>query len=328
MPLGPTCSVLCLGEILYDCIADQVGLPLAAVESWTAYPGGAPANVACALTKLGTPTGFIGRIGGDSLGQALAKLLQETGVNTDGLQIDNAHPTRTVMVLRSATGDRAFAAFGDNRPSADFADAYLKANHLPYELFEQAKYLVLGTLGLACPDSAAAIEQAIAFAQQHNVQIFLDVNWRPVFWPDPAAALAIIRRLLPQVNWLKLSDDEAEWLFGTRSARAISAQLPHLKGVLITAGERGCEYKIGERVGYLPAFEVDVEDTTGAGDSFVAGVLHQLCRGGVLDADEMVRYASAVGALTTVQPGAIAAQPTSAAVEAFLLLQERMAGAV
>jgi fructokinase len=309
---------------LYDCIADSVGLPLNAVESWTAYPGGAPANVACALAKLGTPAGFVGRMGSDSLGQALAQLLQDTGVNTDGLQIDPEHPTRTVMVLRSASGDRSFAAFGDHRPSADFADAYLKANHLPYELFEGAQYLVLGTLGLACPDSAAAIAQAIAFAQQHQVQVFLDVNWRPVFWPDPAAAPAVIRPLLAQVNWLKLSDDEAEWLFGTRSARAISAQLPHLKGVLITAGERGCEYKVGDQVGYLPAFKVDVEDTTGAGDSFVAGCLHQLCQSSSLDPHGMVRYASAVGALTAVRLGAIAAQPSPAEVEAFLLLQERM----
>ena len=82
--------VICLGEILYDLLADQPGQPLEKVESWTAYPGGAPANVACALVKLGTPSAFVGCVGQDEPGNALSELLQEVGVDTTGIQ---HHPT-------------------------------------------------------------------------------------------------------------------------------------------------------------------------------------------------------------------------------------------
>ena len=100
--------------------------------------------------------------------------------------------------------------------------------------------------------------------------------------------------------------------------------MPHLQGVLVTAGEKGCAYSLGKYYGEVPAFQVPVQDTTGAGDAFVAGFLSQaLTYGDRLFEDanialETIRYASAVGALTTLNPGAIAAQPTPQAVESFL----------
>ena len=104
--------VLCLGEILFDCLADQLGLKLEEVKSWTPYPGGAPANVACALVKLGTTAGFIGAVGEDEPGNALVKLLQDVGVDTTGVQRHPTAPTRQVYVTRDLAGDRTFAGFG------------------------------------------------------------------------------------------------------------------------------------------------------------------------------------------------------------------------
>jgi fructokinase len=324
--------VLCLGEILFDRLANQLGLPLEAVQSWTDYPGGAPANVACALTKLGTTAGFVGAVGIDPLGRSLMQVLATTDVDTRGVQQHPTAPTRTVLVLRSATGDRHFAAFGDGHPTTAFADTHLRAEYLPRHLFEKAEYLVLGTLELAYPDSRAAIAQALDFAAQSYLKIVLDVNWRPVFWPDPTIAPGLIHPLIEQVDFLKLAKEEAEWLFGTADPRVIADRVGSLEGVLVTDGDQGCTYCLGtgSYTGHIPAFSVDVEDTTGAGDSFVAGFVHQLCLRGLscLDqptvAEQIVTYASAVGALTTVRPGAIAAQPTAAEVDAFLHLQERM----
>lgn len=323
--------VICLGELLCDRISNQPGQPLESIDAWTNYPGGAPANVACALTKLGTTAGFVGAVGQDALGQSLAQVLQATGVDIQGIQLHHTAPTRTVLVVRSATGDRSFAAFGGNHDTTDFADTRLQAQQLPKELFAQAEYLVLGTLELAYPDSRAAIEQALQLADQAYLKVVLDVNWRPVFWPRPGWAPALIHPLIERVDFLKMSKEEAEWLFDSADPSVIAQRVGSLEGVLVTDGDQGCAYCLGDYEGKVPAFKVEVEDTTGAGDGFVAGFIHQLCQHGLASlkqpqtGEQIITYASAVGALTTVRSGAIAAQPTAAEVDAFLHLRERMA---
>ncbi|MHC0062284.1 carbohydrate kinase family protein [Nostoc sp. UIC 10890] len=315
--------VLCLGEILFDCLADQLGLKLEEVKSWTPYPGGAPANVACALVKLGTPAGFIGAVGEDEPGNALVKLLQDVGVETTGIQRHPTAPTRQVYVTRDLAGDRTFAGFGQY-DTAEFADTHLQAKQLSDSLFQEADFLVLGTLELAYPESEKAIHRALELAEHYDLKIVLDVNWRPVFWKEPNIAHQKIPELFNRVDFLKLSKEEAEWLFETADPGAITYRLASIEGVLVTDGENGCTYCLGENEGKLPSFSIPVVDTTGAGDSFLAGFIHQLSQNGIhglRDAEtakRIVTYASAVGALTTIKAGAIASQPTAAEVEAFL----------
>lgn len=323
-----TIRALCLGEVLWDCLADQPTLAQPLVRSWTRYPGGAPANVACGLAKLGTSTGFIGSVGTDELGQALVALLQSLNVNTVGVQHHPA-PTRQVEVWRLPNGDCQFVGFRDY-PAPAFADAQLQADLLPLELFSAADYLVLGTLELAYPSSRSALWRALELAQQHDLQVLVDINWRPSFWPEPEQAKPVIQELVQQVDFLKLTQEEADWLFGTVDAGAIAQGAASLTGVLVTAGAEGCTYCLNQHQGSVPAFAVEVEDTNGAGDSFVAGFVHQLCRQGMAllkDATtvrEAVAYASAVAALTTTRAGALAAQPSSAEVEAFLYLHRQI----
>ena len=317
--------MLCLGEILFDLLADQVGRSLEQVESWTAYPGGAPANVACALVKLGTTAGFIGCVGEDEPGDALVQLLQTVGVDTTGVQRHPTAPTRQVDVVRTESGDRIFAGFRGN-DTTEFADTRLQERQLPVQLFEAADFLVLGTLELAYPDSRASVHRALKLADQYDIKILLDVNWRPVFWTDADTAISTIQEILKQVDFLKLSKEEAQLLFNTTDAGAITYRLNSVEGVLVTDGENGCAYCLSENEGRVPSFSLPVVDTTGAGDSFVAGFIHQLATIGIHSladaqtARQVVTYANAVGALTTMKPGAIAAQPTAAEVEAFLNL--------
>ncbi len=315
--------VLCLGEILFDYLADQPERGVEAVESWTPYPGGAPANTACGLVKLGTPAGFVGCVGQDAPGEDLVALLEGVGVEVTGVQRHPAAPTRRVYVTRTATGDRIFAGFVEHA-TTEFADTRLQADLLPESLFEAADFLILGTLELAYPQAREAIYRALSLAERYYVKILLDINWRPVFWPDPEVAILLIQPLVKQVDFLKLSDDEAQWLFDTVDPGAIADRVGEIEGVLVTAGENGCAYWLAGNEGKLPSFAVDVVDTTGAGDSFGAGFLHQLCQKGIriLENPDAARaiatYASATGALTTTKPGAIAAQPTPAEVAAFL----------
>lgn len=319
LPTPP--RVLCVGEVLFDRIADHPANRVEEVTHWHSYPGGAPANVACGLVKLGTPTGFLGCIGEDAAGEDLKQLLAEIGVDLTGLQSHSTAPTRVVDVLRNAAGDRRFAGFS-GRSTYGFADAFLQGESLPDRCFAAVELLVTGTLGLAAAQSAAGIAAAIERARTAGAEIVVDVNWRPMFWEnvDPAVAIVKIKDLLTQAHWIKLTDEEADLLFQTQDLEAIQAQYPGVKGILLTAGEAGCRYWLQGEQGQVPAFGVETVDTTGAGDSFLAGFIHQLlnCPKAPLPWPKIIEYASAVGALTTLKPGAIAAQPYPPEVEQFL----------
>lgn len=320
-------KVVCLGEVLWDYLADQPGDDLESVASWTPYPGGAPANVSCGLAKLGTKTAFVGALGNDPEGDKLVTVLEERGVVVTGIQRSEKYPTRPVYVLRDEAGDRTFAGFSPNStPIAptNFADAHLQKQDLPGDLIAAADYLVIGSLGLASWDTRTAVQWAINHCLEHQKRVILDVNWRPMFWAYPEAARPMIQGILPVVSILKLTEEEALWLFDTDELDVISLDLPSVRGILLTKGSQGCEYLFGSHRGHLPAFPVDVVDTTGAGDAFLVGFLHQLCEQG-LDAVaeeqqlvKMLRYGSAMAALTVMGKGAIAPQPTEAEIINFL----------
>ena len=313
---------MCIGEILFDRLSNQLGKPLETVEFWTDYPGGAPANTACGLVKLGIPTAFIGCIGEDQSGDQLVELLTKTGVNITGVQRHSSAPTRIVYVVRDEKGDRSFAGFGD-RKTTEFADTYLQSEQLPKDLFKTAKFLVLGTLELAYQPSQDAILTALKLAKNYQVKLFIDINWRPMFWKNPDQAIELILNFVKNADFLKLTNEEAELLFNTIDPKVIAKKL-QIQGVFVTAGERGCAYYLAGNYGKIPAFYVNVTDTTGAGDGFTAGIIYQFCKLGIESinnpqiAEKIVKFASAVGALTTTKPGAIAAQPTLTEVETFL----------
>lgn len=325
---------ICLGEILIDCFAEQWGLSRGNVKSWIPLPGGAVANVACGLVKLGSEADFVGAIGSDSWGDALVGLLGDVGVGQLGVQRRMKAPTRRVYIVSNDEGDRSFAGFSENDPTV-FADAHLFADGLASERFVNADFLVLGTLSLAYPDTRQAVERAVSLASSHRMPILVDVNWLPMFWPHPQDAPGRIYDLLKSVQFLKVSESEADWLFGTQSPEKIGKHLPNLRGVLVTASAAGtmhCRYGFKGIAGYVPRFDVDVEETTGADAAFTAGFVHQLMQNGLaclLDeqsAQEVVVYASAVSALTSTRPGAIAGLPTPKEVEAFLYLNSPALG--
>ena len=315
--------VICLGEILLDCLADEVTPYWEEVQSWTAFPGGATANVASALVKLGTSAGFVGCVGQDSEGDKLLQELEKVGVNLAGVQRNSSFPTRRVYILHSADGNREFAGFGGNAPDA-FADAYLLKDRVPTELLAEAEYLVIGTLGLAYPETREAIFHALELAEKYYLKTVLDVNRRSQFWLNESSALPLIQQLWQYIDFVKLSQEEALWLFDTTDASKIAYRLESVEGVFVTNGAAAVQYYLNDHEGTVHPRKVDVKDTTGAGDAFVAGLIHQFCHRGISSyndpkiARKIVTYACAVGSLTTTQQGAMFAQPTAIEVENFL----------
>ena len=318
-------DVICCGEALVDRLGPPGGDPAEGGEDCL---GGAPANVCCGLARLGTSTGFLGRLGRDAVGAAFARLFQERGVDQRGVQWDEQRPSRIVLVQRQPNGERSFGGFlGDT--GTGFADTALAREEIPPTLFQSARWMLFGTIPLASGDAAAALAQAMVLAEARQVRFALDLNWRPTFWCcDEAVARQRIAPLLERVQLLKLAEEEAEWLLGERDPQAIALALPQRPAVVVTAGGDGVAWWMGGCGGHHPAYPVPVVDSTGAGDAFLAGLLHQLVRQPrLLDqpaADAVLQamaFASACGAMVCTGAGAIAPQPEAEAVAAWSAAQ-------
>jgi fructokinase len=314
MALGP--FVVCLGEALIDRLGPPGGDPAVDLPVDDRL-GGAPANVACGLARLGTPVAFAGRLGQDAIGEAFSSLFAERGVDTMLLQKDANRPSRIVLVRRGRDGERQFQGF-DGDQGAGFADQALEQAALP-----QARWLLIGTLPLAAPASASALLSAVRQARSQGTAIALDVNWRPTFWDataDPtagpsAAAKAVIQPLLDQTALIKLAREEALWFFNTDDPGAIRQALPQRPDVVVTDGPAPVRWQLADDSGQQVAFQPpSVVDTTGAGDAFTAGLLHRWAAA----PQERIRFAAACGALVCGGAGGIDPQPTQAQVEAFL----------
>ena len=310
--------VICVGEALLDRV---VG---AGSASAAAYPGGAPANVACGLAKLGTSSALVSCLGTDEPGQQVLDQLNQAGVDVSGVVRNGSVPTR-VVELELDAGERKFLGF-EGASADSFADTRIQASDLPEDLFVGADYLVIGSNALAYPDSAMALQRAIELANDYFVKIVLDVNWRPMFWANPGEAKSQVEALAQQVDFLKLSETDAQWLYGKAEASRILSQVEQLEAVFVTSGAGGTDYALAAgRQGKVSAFRMAVQDTTGAGDAFVAGLIHQLVTHSLQELGnedamaEMVRYANAAGSLATTGLGAIAAQASDAEIQAFLV---------
>lgn len=133
------------------------------------------------------------------------------------------HPTRDVYVVRTADGDRIFDSFGQDTNT--YCDCFIEAEHLPVDVIQKAKVLVLGTLGLAYPVTGAAMRAAVKAAKEADTLVFVDTNWRPVFFDDPSSAVEPIVEFLKGADVVKITDEEAEWAFGIPAVDALDDPL-------------------------------------------------------------------------------------------------------
>ena len=309
--------VLSIGETLIDIIATDGAPSLVEARDFVALAGGAPANVAVALARLGVSSAFCGVVGADPLGERLIAELQAETVDVSRLRQTTVAPTTIAFAWKDERGDGHFWIMRG-------ADLDLSPRDVDQAGVPHLTALVLGSVSLAAPSSRAAVLHAVAQASDHHVPVVFDVNLRPTVWQDPTEAVGLCESVASASTIVKLSLDDAVGLFGTGiNARDACARILALGAptVVLTDGARGCWYANAAAgdVHVVPAFSVDAIEPTGAGDAFAAAIISRAIASGWKPLEsEDVRFAAAAGALATTRRGAWDGLPTLEQLEAFL----------
>ena len=308
-------EITAIGEVLID--LTQTGVNEAKVPVFAANPGGAPANVAVAAARLGAKTAFIGKVGADGFGSYLAGVLGENGVDISGLRRSNAATTMAIVSV-DASGERDFRFVRG-------ADAELCCDEVSKELIRDTKFLHFGSVSLT---AGAARETTLFAAQQARdmgVLISYDPNYRQALWNSQEEAVIWMKKPLPLVDVIKLSEEELPLLTGTNDLIEGTGALQALgiSLVLVTVGGDGAFYRLREKTGLVPGVKTEIADTNGAGDTFLGAVLSRLCRRGdkplegltQQETEEILSFANRAAAKTCSRSGAIPAMPTLAELQ-------------
>jgi fructokinase len=314
-------DIVCLGELLVDMFPAEQGRRLAEVSAFHPKPGGAPANAAVAVARLGAKSAFIGKLGDEAFGHHLAQVLQENGVDTRGIRFDAYARTTLAFIAKPDVNTQEFVFY--RNPGADTC---LQADELDRALLQETKVLHFGSLSLGAEPIRTATWEAVSVARQAGALISFDVNYRPTLWDSPDHACQQVTAMIPQANLLKVNEVELALLTGSQdpaASRKLLEMGPQL--VVVTLGPYGSYFCVAEGSEHVPPFAVTAVDATGCGDAFIAGLLCQLIADGGWRAQlqparlrQILRYANAVGALTAQTLGVIPALPTAKQVEEFL----------
>jgi len=332
-----------LGELLIDMFPAEIRRRLADVTAFHPKPGGAPANVAVAARRLGADTAFIGKVGDDAFGHMLIEVIREQGVDTAGIWVDDEARTTMAVIALSDENTAEFVFY--RNPGAD---QRLHPDELDTDQLRSTRALHFGSLSLTDEPGRSATWAAMRIVAEAGALISFDVNYRPSLWSSSEQAFEQISAMVPHVHLLKVNEVEIELLAGGRGTevggqnpvgahpggRPEVGDLAEMAGwlleqgpelVLVTLGAEGSYFQTAAGSGFVLPFPVETVDAVGCGDAFIAGVLTQLTAAegwrANLNAErmtEILRYANAVGALTTTKQGVIPALPTTVEVEIFL----------
>ena len=315
-------DIVTLGEMLIDMFPSQIGLNLVNVPAFHPKPGGAPANVAVAASRLGRKTAFIGKVGDDPFGRFLVETLAQEKVETRGMRLDPE--ARTTMAFIALPDEHTAEFLFYRNPGADML---LRVEELDQELLQEAHAFHFGSISLINEPSRSATIEATQIAREGGALISFDVNFRPSLWPKDIFPAEIIWDMIPGADLVKVNEVELYYLTGSedlaRGSQILLDSGPAL--CVVTLGADGSYFNSAAGDGRIPPFPVETVDSIGCGDAFTAGLLSQLVsrssRRDLLNPaslNEILRYANAVGALTATKQGVIPALPTAAEVETFL----------
>jgi len=305
-------KLIAIGEALIDFIPSKTGR-LKEVPSFTRCPGGAPANVAAAVAKLGAESMLITKLGADGFGDFLADEIQAAGIDCRGVLRTAEAKTGLAFVSHSEDMDSEYLFY--RGPSADML---LAPEDVCESWFEAGDILHFCSVSLLDAPCRRAHDRAIEIAREKGCLISFDVNLRPPLWDDLDELKRVVHRYAPKADIVKAGADELVFLGGVEA--------PHL---LTTKGKDGAEYLGGGLHVCADGFDAPLVDTTGAGDTFMGAFLAHCVRGEMDWAAnetvcaEILRFCNATAAIVVGRAGALGAMPTQAEVLTFLAKYDR-----
>ncbi len=304
--------VTALGEILID--FTFAGFSDRGERLFEQNPGGAPANVLAAVSKLGGKTAFIGKVGKDMHGEFLKNILKKHQIDTSSLiETDEAFTTLAFVNL-DKNGERSFSF--SRKPGAD---TLLRDEEISKEQIGNSHVFHFGSLSLTDEPARGATLKALQCAQESGVIVSYDPNYRPSLWKDEDTAKKGMRLPLGMVDIIKISDEEIALLTDCDNVNDAAYHL-HKKGitcVIITMGEKGAFVSANGEKLFCESFKTDVADTTGAGDCFMGAFLYSLISGGKRLSElceenlkGYISFANAAASICVSRRGAINAMPS------------------
>ena len=313
-------DVTALGELLID--FTENGTSAQGNPMLEANPGGAPCNVLAMLKKLGKETAFIGKVGKDMFGEQLKNAVEEVGIDTRNLIMDEKVHTTLAFVHTYPDGDRDFSFY--RNPGADMM---LTKDEVQEDLIRSSRIFHFGTLSSTHEGVREATRHAIEVAKEAGCIISFDPNLRPPLWESLEDARREIEYGLTKCDILKISDNEVEFLFGTTDydkGAALLKEKYNIPLILITMGKDGSRaYYKGLRVEVASFIQENTIETTGAGDTFCASSLNYVLEHGLdalteEDLKELLTFANAAASLITTRKGALRVMSSKEEVLAFI----------
>ena len=314
-------DVVALGELLIDFTMNgesSQGNPL-----MEANPGGAPCNVLSMLTKLGHSTDFIGKVGKDMFGEQLKNAVDEVGIGTTGLIMDPEALTTLAFVKTYPDGDRDFSFY--RKPGADMQ---LRADEIPEDLLKNCRIFHYGSLSMTDEECEGATRKAMDIAGASGALLSFDPNLREPLWESLDKAKEKIAYGMSKADILKISDNEITWFTGEEDYEAGVKKLreicPNLKLILVSLGPEGSmAFSNRAKACVKPFLNPNTIETTGAGDTFCACVLHYVLEHDGLDYEEeqlteMLTFANAAASLITTRKGALRVMPDRSEIEEMI----------
>lgn len=308
-------SVFCIGELLIDFFCKDVDVDLVAGKHFEKQAGGAPANVSATVVKLGGRSLFCGKVGRDPFGTFLKNTVQETGVDTSMVVLDDEHPTTLAFVSLKGDGERDFTF---NRG----ADAHLRETDIDKTRLDECGILHFGsaTALLSNPFRTAYL-QTMKWGKEAGRFISFDPNYRKDLWTgNDHDFISHAMEGIQLADFVKVSEDELYIITnkndvsdGTRELHKMGAKV-----VAVTLGSQGTLISNGSLQETIPSIEITSIDSTGAGDAFVGATLYQLAQQqNIVEACEdfevlkqVIDFSNRVGALVCTKIGAISALPS------------------